>query len=146
MLQAWAKDILEVCEATLRRMAVPTLGDDVTAYTDDVAASLFLVGELAVMGLEDSKEGVQAPTAGTHDALLCCPPPPPPAPRPSPTPPLRPPRLPNPPVTSLPPPPHTLHLTPATFTIIPCASFVLSSIATGSLYARPAPTHPSPPL
>ncbi len=53
-----------MCEVTLRRMAVPAVGDDITAYTDDVAACLFLVGELAVMGLEDSKEGVQVATAG----------------------------------------------------------------------------------
>ena len=64
-MQGWAKDILEVCEAGMQRMAVCSSADDVSQHVDTVCRCLFVVGEIAVLGLEDSKEGVKPATSGT---------------------------------------------------------------------------------
>ena len=49
----------------MQRMAVCSSADDVSQHVDTVCRCLFVVGEIAVLGLEDSKEGVKPATSGT---------------------------------------------------------------------------------
>jgi hypothetical protein len=61
--QVWAKSLLDVCEATLRKYAMMESecgSDDAQSL---VCSALFVVGELAVLGIDDVREGTTHVTA-----------------------------------------------------------------------------------
>jgi hypothetical protein len=69
-LQGWAKEVLDVCEAGMHRAAASVSRDDMLRQCDSICRCLFIVGEVAVLGLEDSREGVKPATAGVFRASL----------------------------------------------------------------------------
>ena len=66
--QQWAKAIIAACETKLRQYAMCEVSVSDDATVDVVCRALFVVGELATLGLDDNRPAANVGVAGTGDA------------------------------------------------------------------------------